>query len=109
MNALASKTKRILKGKSGETLMEGVVSLLVFSIMMATITMMVMWATRFNSIATTEGGAMQAAANALFGDTAAAPAGENVTLTLAIDGTGTGIPITLRQDPDTGLIAFVPR
>jgi len=65
MKKQADKLKAILKGNSGETLLEGLVSVLVFSVLIATITMMIMLSLRITSISTAASGASQSEANAV--------------------------------------------
>jgi len=65
MKKQAAKLRAIIKGNSGETLLEGLVSVLVFSVLIATITMMIMLSLRITSISTVASGASQSEANAV--------------------------------------------
>jgi predicted lipid-binding transport protein (Tim44 family) len=101
--------KRVLAGKRGETLMEGIISILIFTIMMATITMMISWAMRLNATAMERGTAAQAAANSLFAGTGTTvPATLTLRLTGASD-TTVEIPISTITDADDQFFAFFPR
>jgi hypothetical protein len=105
MNGL-NKIKQILRQKKGETLMEGIISVLVFSIMIAAITMMINWALRFNAMSTTDAETMQNAANDLFGG-----AGFTVDATLVLRDSGNNVVASIpirTTDGDSEFFAFVP-
>ena len=65
MKKPAKKIKTFLKGTSGESLMEALVSILVFSVLIASVTMMIMLSLRITSISTETGNQRQEEARAL--------------------------------------------
>ena len=111
MKRSISKLRFILKSKSGETLMEGIVSILVFTVLIAAITTMISVSLRITSRATENADIMQANANAaLAGDLLAADVsvidGEDIVLKIG-DTTVSTVPITIYKAG--GFVSFDPR
>jgi len=71
---LLDRIKHILKGRRGQTLMEGIVSILVFSILVATVTMMIMVSLQFSHRAVERSEVMQANANEILSGEEGTPA-----------------------------------
>ena len=64
MAELIKKTRAILTGNRGESLLEGLASVLIFTLMMAAIGLMIMVSMKVTEISTASGGLSQAEANA---------------------------------------------
>ena len=72
MKSLVNRVVTLLKGKSGESLLEGIVSILIFTVLIASVTMMIVVSLRITGRATEAAVAGQMEANAvLAGDDAA--------------------------------------
>jgi len=78
-------------GNSGETLMEGIISILVLTILLAAITMMIMVSLRITGVSTAASDARQKEANAVL----AGVSSGGVTVTTDYGADGKGIPIEL--------------
>lgn len=86
--------RKILRSKRGETLMEGIVSILIFTILMAAVTLMLNWAQRETGETIREGQTLQALADDALtgrfntenydGELSAVPADEDNPFTLTI-------------------------
>ena len=63
-NKRLTKARAILKGARGETLMEGIISILIFTILLTSVTMMIMVSLRITANATARAETMQNNANA---------------------------------------------
>ena len=103
MTRLRIKAKRILRNKKGESLMEGVVSLLVFTILITTV------ATMINaSLVITGNNTTAATARQINANVAALERGAVVAQPLRITGGGIDVvfDVTLSQEDD--LISFSP-
>jgi Tfp pilus assembly protein PilV len=95
----------ILRSRRGETLMEGITSVLVFSILIAAVTMIITVSLRVSSAATMEAQAMQAAANeALRGEGDPVPGFDEIVFTV----NGENIIIDVAAVENNGFIAFAP-
>lgn len=63
MKKLTAKIKAILSGNSGETLVESLISILVFAILIETVTLMIMTALRMNGTSISNATASQTSIN----------------------------------------------
>jgi hypothetical protein len=104
--------KRVLRHKGGETLMEGIVSLLIFTLLIAAVTLMLNWSLRETSATIREGNAMQKLADdALLGENVTTT---DVLITLTVttedeDGDPVDNPIPITIDiTDDEFVAFFP-
>ena len=95
MKRLFCKIGAILRGARGETLMEGIISNLVFTVLVASITMMILTSLRISSMATDDAGRWRLEANGvLSGDDAFLDGPDEVVLTISGVGAGTiSIPV----------------
>jgi Tfp pilus assembly protein PilV len=94
----------ILKSRSGETLMEGMISILVFTILLTAVTSIIAASLRITSTATREAAAMQEAVNdVLEGD------GENRDDSITFTVNGETITVDITETKKAGFIAFTPR
>ena len=59
MRGLLMKISALLRGRSGETLVEGIVSILIFTVLVASITMMLMLSLRITGAANDNANALQ--------------------------------------------------
>jgi len=71
MDKIISKIRAILSGTRGESLMEGIASILVFTVLMAAVTMMIMISLRITGKSTADADARQKEANAALAGQAA--------------------------------------
>ena len=69
-SAIKAKLRAILNSNSGETLMEGLVSILIFTILIISVTMMILVSLKITQTATDYAGEMQKAANAVLEENA---------------------------------------
>ena len=67
MIKLVTKTHAILRSTRGESLMEGIASILVFTVLVASVTMMIMLSLRITHVSTEAANVLQHEANALLG------------------------------------------
>jgi len=74
MHNILRKVKAILKGKRGESLIEGIVSILVFTVLIAAVTMMIMISLRITGISTANADIMQKESNAVLAGADTIPA-----------------------------------
>jgi Tfp pilus assembly protein PilV len=109
---MITKIAAILKSRRGETLMEGLVSILVFTILLSAVTLMIMTSLRVTGFSTREAGAMQEAANnALSGsaDLASACANGDPCISTSINfGIVSGIVSVKVVEWDNEFTAFAP-
>ena len=110
---LIYKIAAILKSTRGEGLMEGIASVLVFIVLVSSVTMMIMFSLRVTGRATEDSRLMQADANAVLTrnheipGTAVGNAGAKMNL--IIDGdTDAPISVDIRVITSGGFIAFEP-
>jgi len=97
MKKQALKLRNIIKGTGGETLLEGLISVLVFSVLIATITMMIMLSLRITAISTVASSASQNEANAVL-------MGESEVEVVLISGETEVIGVTM--SPDEVVLSF---
>jgi type II secretory pathway component PulJ len=96
---------KALMGRRGETLMEGVVSLLIFSVLIASVTMMIAASMRITSQATARANDDQEDVNAaLAGD--GTNSSESIIFTIGDGPDEISVPITITSAGD--FIAFAP-
>jgi len=65
MSSFKNRIRSILRSKAGETLMEGIASILVFTVLVASITTMIMLSLRITQRSTEDSGRRQSEANAV--------------------------------------------
>ncbi|MCL2820898.1 MAG: hypothetical protein FWD38_08760 [Oscillospiraceae bacterium] len=112
--SLAKKVKLILKSTNGETLIEGLASILVFVVLIASVTMMIMVSLRITARETLAAEARQREAGAvLSGNPAHLVPGGPFNVAFTVDGDNfpavhTISPITVRIFSASGFAAFEP-
>jgi hypothetical protein len=108
MNRLVKRIKYILSEAAGETLIEGIASILVFVVLIAAVTMMIMVSMRITAVSTANAEARQIeAAAVLAGDAAlAGPPGEAVTFNVPGSATPITVPVTVYSN--NAFTAFEP-
>jgi hypothetical protein len=95
MKELLDRTRAFLKGTRGETLIEGIASILVFSVLMASITMTILLSLRITGVTTASANQRQAEANAVLSSTSPAISESgNISLILELE-SGTTQTITI--------------
>ncbi|MCL2084961.1 MAG: hypothetical protein FWH06_06880 [Oscillospiraceae bacterium] len=101
------KVRYILAQKRGETLMEGIASLLVFSILLAAVTMMINWSLGVTADSAAEATEMQNKANeVILGEY---DGQRDTELILSVEGRLISIPVTVTDNmADGGFFAFKP-
>lgn len=102
-----SKILAILQNQNGETLVESVVSILVFAILMLAVSTMITFSVRMSNSYTRDGRDGQDAANLGILVTPPSPVA-TPKLTLKIEGDSTEIEIDLVVYNEGGFIAFAP-
>jgi Tfp pilus assembly protein PilV len=109
---IRAKIRAILKASRGETLVEGIVSILVFTILIATVTMTIMVSLRMTSASNRAAEAMQESVNAAMDGTARPDQDfdqRSETIQLQISGTSSTLPpIDVTITEVDGFIAFAP-
>jgi len=110
MKQLVKKVRTILKSKSGETLMEGLASVLVFTVLIATVTMMLLVSLRITNNTTQAAEARQIDALAvLTGDVDTDDTTPGVEIGFNVVGnTNPLVNITVTVYSTEGLTAFEP-
>ena len=117
MRKLAGKAQVIFNNNRGETLIEGLASILVFTVLIAAVTMMIMISLRITTNATAAAEARQAEAGVvLAGDNVAVgnlggtvTSGPTVRVTIEVDGDNLNpifVPVTVYST--AGFTAFQP-
>ena len=105
---MRAKIRAVLKGSRGETLMEGVASILVFTILIASVTLTIMVSLRMTALSNEAARTMQEdVRTALEGSDD--DDGEDIVFTFTI--TGGGVPVTVKVTvTDAGAFrAFAPQ
>jgi len=98
---LVKKAKKILRGTRGETLIEGLASILVFTVLIASVTMMIVISLRITAIATAAAQARQVEAREVLTGNAAAVgaldggAVSTDTVTFEINGEDVDVAVTV--------------
>jgi Tfp pilus assembly protein PilV len=109
MKELVCKVRAILKKTRGESLMECIVSILVFSVLIAAVTTMIMTSMKITGKATQAAEAMQKDINAVVSGTASS-ANKTVGLEIQADGVMVNnINISVAVYSAGDFIAFYPR
>jgi Tfp pilus assembly protein PilV len=106
---LFEKARAVLSRPRGETLMEGVVSILVLTILLAGVTMMITMSVRMSAMATGEANDAQNEVNAAL--TAGDGDPEVFTFTVVVDDSETGtlkLPVAVTRTQEFSFIAFTP-
>jgi len=85
MKRQASNIRAILKGSSGESLMEGLISIAVFSILIASVTMMLMVSMRITSVSTDAAAERQIEAGAVLTGADLTAVDETIEITVGAD------------------------
>jgi hypothetical protein len=98
--------KKIMNNTRGETLLEGIVSILIFSVLIATITMTLMTAFRITSNSFEEGTRRQNLANTMLGHTPLET--DTLEFAVTIDGEWADMDfnISIRKESDDDLQFF---
>ena len=104
MRRLAKKIQVILNGSRGESLMECIASIFVFTILLACVTMMIMVSMRVSSNATRDASSMQTDVNAVLSGAASC---EDENVELRVNGVSIDIPVVVYRAGD--FAAFFPR
>jgi Tfp pilus assembly protein PilX len=105
------KIAALLKSRRGESLMESIVSIMVFTILVAAVTTIISVSLRITSTATREATDMQNAANAALqgiDDTGRSPVERAIPIIFTVDGTALP-PITVIEASNGDFIAFRPQ
>jgi len=97
--------KSILNNKRGETLMEGILSILIFTVLVASITTMIIVSLRITAVSTEAAEERQAEANAVLTGTAADEISDD-TVDFTINGIVFSIDVTVYETDD--FLAFEP-
>jgi len=102
------KINAILKRKQGETLMEGIVSIMLFTILTITVTMTILVSLQITGRATRDAGLDQDAVNKLMAGSFAASS-SSITFTASSTSLSAALPpISIRITEDRGFTAFAP-
>lgn len=107
MKRLKDKLKTILTGKKGESLVEGLVSLLVFSVLMMAVTMMINTSLRMTAASTADASAKQESFNNAVFEQYTTPAAVNLLLQTSGSAIDVSVPVYLSNDGT--YVSFSPR
>ncbi|MCL1807175.1 MAG: hypothetical protein FWG31_05680 [Oscillospiraceae bacterium] len=103
------KINAILKRKQGETLMEGIVSIMLFTILTITVTMTILVSLQITGRATRDAGLDQVAVNNLLEGNDVIPVSGSITFTASSTSLSAALPpISIRITEDRGFTAFAP-
>lgn len=105
MKRLTFKLKTVLLNNKGESLMESVASLLIFSILMMAVATMITASLRITSASTKDASERQDAVNkGIMEDYDTTPTND----TLTFEGTGINVTIPVEISDEDGYVAFIP-
>ena len=111
MKRLMRKIKALLSAKNGETLLEGLISIMLFTILVVSVTMMILVSLRLTRNSTADADELQAQANAvqagLIGEPGVKLDNFAVIELVIDDGSSVVVPITVYETGDFS--AFMPR
>jgi len=107
MKELAKKVYTVLRKTNGESLMEAIISILVFTILIASITMMIMVSLRITSSSTEAANRRQVDANTVLSGSVGGV--EDVVAFTIADGSGSSINVAVTVFSTENFTAFEPK
>jgi lipopolysaccharide export LptBFGC system permease protein LptF len=113
---MSVKMRSIIKNTRGESLLEGIVSILIFTVLIATVTVMISTSLRITSGSLQRATEWQANVNTVNEDAVEGSGGDDETITLEItinNGSvaievSIDVDITIHEQEDGGFFAFAP-